>query len=193
MKPFSDYIFYASFIVFHIETITLCSVNCITLLACLHLCVYGTPGFVRFHRYSWQCVKFWFSWSVTSSSLWPWYSLRQGIIDIQKWKLLQRNHNEQTLCGCQLTALVSGDKIVAGFSRTLSMLNFCVLGALLRENLLMGAFRSSCRNIYNKLVNVCIVSTYDPAVMFLFDFGIRVTFFGFLRILSSYLFVCVPT
>ena len=65
---------------------------------------------------------------------------------------------------------------------------YYVLSALLRHNLLMGAFRSSVCNIYNRLISVRLVNTYDWIAMFMFNFGKGVTFFGFLHFLSPYLF-----
>ena len=48
-------------------------------------------------------------------------------------------------------------------------------------------------NIYNRLVNVCRVKTFDWAFMSMFHFGKGVTVFGLLRFLSFYLFLCRAT
>ena len=63
---------------------------------------------------------------------------------------------------------------------------------LLRDKLLMGAFRSSRCNI-NRLVNEYIVNTCDWIATSMFHFGKCVTVFGFRRFLSSCLLLCVAT
>ena len=118
--PFSCYSFHVSFIIFHIKTITLCSFNCIALLACLHVCVW----------------HFWFR-----SLSWPWYSLRQGIIDIQERKLCKAAKISKLYVGANVSSwLMVTKKKVTGYSRMLPILNLLCFGCFAVRQFVNGCF-----------------------------------------------------
>ena len=107
----------------------------------------------------------------------------QVIIDIQERKLLQRNLNAYSFL--PVSTYRSGwwwPKKSLFFLDGVNAQLAVFLGVLLRDNMLMVAFRSSrCNIVYNRLAT-------GLSVMFMFHFGKGVTVFNFLRFLSSCLF-----
>ena len=88
-----------------------------------------------------------------------------------------------------LPHLVGTKQVTTGFSQMLSMVNVLCFGCSTAEQHADSSFHSS----RYRLVNVYIVKPCDWIVMFMFHFGKGVTFLGFLRFISSYLFACVTT
>ena len=111
------------------------------------------------------------------------------IIDIQGWKLLQRNLNKQISAGANVLTWLAATKKSQKFLGCCHFSTCCILGALQWDNMLMGTFRSSRCDIYNRLVNACVVKTCYWIVMPMYYLK-KYHFFGFSSFLIV-LFICM--